>query len=100
MSLDGNDLGGADAGHGSGHSLPVRGTADMARRGVRHIWFLPRVIQPRAGYRKHHDQPVPTALAEHRKTARRCRESVNARCDVSRAKSAGHEKGSHDQNPE
>ena len=39
------------------------GTADMARRGVRHIRFLPRVIQPRAGYRERHDQPVPAALA-------------------------------------
>ena len=99
MGLDGNDFGSADAGRGCGHSVPVCGTADMARRGVRHIRFLPRVIQPRAGYRERHDQPVPAALATRRKDSKKCRESVNARSDVSRAKRAGHEKGSHDQTP-
>ena len=100
MGLDGNDLGSADAGNGSVYLVPVCGTADIARRGVRHIRFLSRVIQPRAGHREHHDQPVPAALS------RRCRggqqemqKTVNARSDVSRAKRAGHEKGSHDQTP-
>ena len=67
MGLDGNHFGSADAGHGCSHSVPVCGTADMARRGVRHIRFLPRVIQPRAGYLERHDQPVPAALATTRK---------------------------------
>jgi len=72
MDLDGNDLGSADAGHGRGHSVPVCGTADMARRGVRHIRFLPRVIQPCAGYRERHDQPVPAALTGQQKEAKKC----------------------------
>ena len=65
MGLDGNGLGSADAGRGSIYPVPLRGIADMARRGVHHIRFLPRVIQPRARHREHHDQPVPAALTEH-----------------------------------
>ena len=65
-----------------------------ARRGVRHIRVLPRVVQPRAGHREHHGQPVPAALAKHhRNDAEKGAETVNVRSDVSRATSAGHEKG-------
>jgi hypothetical protein len=96
MGLDGNHLGSADAGYGCGHSVPVCGTADMARRGVRHIRFLPRVIQPRAGYREHHDQPVPAALNNNPERQQEMQGTANTRSDVSRAKRAGHEKGSHD----
>jgi hypothetical protein len=64
MGFDDNDLGGADAGRGSIRLVPVRRHADMARRGVRHVRFLPRVIQSRAGYREGHGQPVPAALSK------------------------------------
>ena len=63
MGFDGKYLGGAADGHCGVRLVPVRGHADMARRGVHHVRFLPRVIQPRAGYRERHDQPVPAALA-------------------------------------
>jgi hypothetical protein len=65
--------------------VPVRGHADMARRGVHHIRFLPRIIQPRAGYHERHDQPVPAALSDTERTAQQCRESATEFSDVSRA---------------
>jgi hypothetical protein len=61
--FDGNALSGADAGRGSIPLVPVRGIEDIARRGVCHIRFLSRVLQPRAGHREHHGKPVPAALA-------------------------------------
>ena len=79
--------------------VPVRGTADIARRGVRHIRVLPRIIQPSAGYREHHDKPVPAALAEQcRKSERNAGISERTRRRVPRiCECAGHEKGRHDQ---
>ena len=62
--IDGDVLGGAAAGHWSISLVPVCGTEDIARRGVRHIRFLSRVLQSRAGHREHHGQPVPAALAK------------------------------------
>ena len=82
-------------GRGSIPLVPVCGTEDIARRGVRNFRILPRLIQPRAGHREHHGKPVPAALASSAGTAaERKQEPVNARSDVSRAhERAGHEKG-------
>jgi hypothetical protein len=75
--------------------MPLRGTENTARRVVHDIRILSRVIQPRAGYRENHGQPVPIDLAEQaRRGSRKQGKQVNARCDVSRAgEYAGHEKG-------
>ena len=73
MGFDGKYLGGALDGHSGVRLVPVRGHADMARRGVHHVRFLPRVIQPRAGYRERHDQPVPAALSDTERASRNAR---------------------------
>ena len=72
--FDGNDLGGAADGRRRICLVPVCGTTGMARRGVHHIRFLSRVIQPRAGYREHHDEPVPAALAATQEGLNECRD--------------------------
>jgi hypothetical protein len=72
-SFDGNALGSAADGRGRICLVPVRGIADIARRGVHRIRFLPRVIQPRAGHRDHLDQPVPSALiGQPKKRSKKC----------------------------
>ena len=79
MGFDGNAVGSAADGRGSSHLVPVRGLADMARRGVRHVRFLPGVIQPRAGYRERHDQPVPAALTGQQKEAKKMLSEFNTK---------------------
>src|SRR5712691_3126570 len=84
--FDGDVLGGAAYGCGRVSLVPVCGIADIARRGVHHIRFLSRVIQPRAGYRDHHAEPVPPALTgQPQEEKQEMQGSANARDDVSRA---------------
>ena len=42
---------------------------------MRHIRFLSRLVQPRAGHREHHTKPVPTALAKRRRKGSRRKEA-------------------------